>query len=142
MERATAGVLSINGHFECYTLEPPITSYKGGPIAIPEGVYNVRPVWSVHNQRAVPLLEDVDGRSAIEMHHGDFVPDTLGCILVGAYYNHEAEPLRLFLSDWAFSTLWWKLNRTWKADGKVIITVSGEIESLPIAGIPEGSVAT
>lgn len=75
------GTLSINGVFECYTLERDYDDPIAKPI--PPGYYRVHPYDSPRFKRKVLLLEDVPGRSGIEIHMGNFETHTKGCILVG-----------------------------------------------------------
>ncbi len=91
---AALGELSIDGAFECYTLEPPVREITGEPVelwkvpddtAIPCGRFRVMKRWSEHFQRFVPGLEAVPGFTDIEMHVGNTVADTKGCILLGKH---------------------------------------------------------
>jgi hypothetical protein len=59
-----------------WTLERP-------EVAIPAGRYQVTLWNSPHLGRVVPLLNNVPGRSMIEMHWGSFPSNSDGCILVG-----------------------------------------------------------
>ncbi len=85
-EQSTIGLISVNGVFECYSLEnPPAPTAILGPehVAIPYGKYRVDIRWSNRFKRMVPGLIDVPGRTDIEIHIGNAVKDTHGCILVG-----------------------------------------------------------
>lgn len=73
---ATIGELRIDGVLECVTLEP--TSLK-----IPCGSYPLSLYDSPARGYKVPLLHDVDKRSMIEIHIGNWPKDSRGCILVG-----------------------------------------------------------
>lgn len=64
------------------TLEPP-TSGVEHP-CIPAGDYLVNLIWSPKFKRYMPCLANVPNRSAILIHYGNSVKDTLGCILVGS----------------------------------------------------------
>ena len=75
--KATLGVLFINGAHECYTLEEP------GIGAIPIGQYSVTIDESARFKRLMPHVLDVPGRSGIRIHCGNTSADTTGCILVG-----------------------------------------------------------
>lgn len=101
----TLGQLSINGIFECYTLERPLTGEA--IVAIPALVYPVTLGWSKHFQRIVPRINDVPGRSDIEIHFGNFVTNTTGCILVG---EHK-EATMILNSIKAFDQLLEKLRK-------------------------------
>lgn len=75
-EKSVKGELFTNGSYFCLTLERP-------EVMIPRGTYPVKMLWSEHFQQNVPHILNVPGRSAIEMHYGDFPADTKGCVLVG-----------------------------------------------------------
>lgn len=78
----TAGQLTIDGTFQCFTLEPPTGDY-GEDCAIPLGTYPVQIRWSQKFHAMIPHVDQVPGRSAIEIHTGNTIHDTEGCILVG-----------------------------------------------------------
>lgn len=50
---------------------------------IPAGTYNAGIYPSPKYGRMVIMLKNVPGRTNIEIHHGNYVTDTTGCILVG-----------------------------------------------------------
>lgn len=82
----TLGKLSIDGAFECYTLEdpvPPDGKKVAGRTAIPKGLYPVTITWSPRFQRDLPLIHYVPGFSGVRIHAGNTVRDTEGCVLVG-----------------------------------------------------------
>lgn len=81
----TIGALSVNGDFECWTLEDPV---RDGPkihgnTAIPFGEYPVAITWSPRFQRDLPLIEYVAGFTGVRIHPGNTTADTEGCILPG-----------------------------------------------------------
>lgn len=86
-DHSTIGELSINGVFECYTLED-ICRPNGikvyGETAIPDGTYEVAVTWSPRFQRMLPLLMQVNGYVGVRIHPGNKSSDTEGCILVGS----------------------------------------------------------
>lgn len=92
----TIGELSINGKFECYTLEDndrglvqsmPLEEIKQKKVfaqtAIPTGRYEVVITFSNRFQQYMPLLLNVPGFEAIRIHSGNTATDTEGCILLG-----------------------------------------------------------
>lgn len=85
----TLGVLSNSDGVICYTLENPWLDNRRNVSCIPEGEYECKPYSSAkyHN---VWELQNVQDRSKILIHAGNFEEDTRGCILVGravADYN-------------------------------------------------------
>jgi hypothetical protein len=89
-DQGTQGILTIND-FECHTLELPWRNNSRGTSCIPTGTYYV--VWSYSPSRKKYLYEllNVNGRSDIQIHSGNFAGDTRkgwksdvkGCILLG-----------------------------------------------------------
>jgi hypothetical protein len=77
----TLGVLTVDGAYFCWTLEPGLGIAEHP--AIPEGTYPVRLRWSEHFRQELPHIDDVPGRTAIEIHSGNVPADTKGCVLVG-----------------------------------------------------------
>jgi hypothetical protein len=70
------GHLTIDSSpFNCLTLER-------HDIDIPAGTYKVT-LYQSPEHGLVPLLNDVPGRSMIEIHEGNWESDSKGCILVG-----------------------------------------------------------
>ena len=89
---ATLGVLFVDGHFQCFTLEDAIREVAGQPVAawkvprqtaIPAGRYRVTLTASHRFQRVLPELHDVPGFTGIRIHPGNTIADTEGCLLVG-----------------------------------------------------------
>lgn len=80
----TLGRLSINGVFQCFTLEDPMRAEKiVHETAIPCGRYEVVITESARFKKPLPLLLDVPGFTGIRIHAGNTTADTSGCILVG-----------------------------------------------------------
>ena len=75
--KATFGEIYVNGIKMGVTLELP----KGRCIS--PGTYNAETYQSPKYGRTVIMLKNVPGRTNIEIHHGNDVSDTTGCILVG-----------------------------------------------------------
>lgn len=91
-QQATLGKLTINGEFECFTLEDvvrevphqPVGSWKvWGATAIPFGTYDVQIGFSPRFNRLMPQLLNVPGFTGVLMHWGNSDKDTDGCILLG-----------------------------------------------------------
>ena len=82
-DQSTVGELCVDGEHQCWTLEPTQRIGIGGPVCIPIGRYEVLMQWSTRFGMDTPHLQDVPGRTFIEIHPGNFPKDTSGCILVG-----------------------------------------------------------
>jgi len=63
----------------CYNLEPPDLNNKVGESCIPEGAYIVKPDKTGRFQWY--RVQNVRGRTAIELHEGNTVEHTEGCLL-------------------------------------------------------------
>lgn len=68
--------------FECHTLELPWRDNKFQVSCIPLGDYWVEKRWSQKFKHHF-IVKDVEGRTYILIHSGNFYEDTLGCVLVG-----------------------------------------------------------
>lgn len=75
IDKSLCGHFSL-GDFSCYALE-------NAPRQIPAGRYKLSKYWSQLNQRNVLLLNDVPGRSLIEVHPANFAKQLKGCIAPG-----------------------------------------------------------
>jgi len=87
---STIGKLYVNSSPQCYTLEPPLLpdlASGNGFVCIPPGTYKLTIRWSNEHKKLLPHVEDVPGRTAIEIHIGNFPRDTKGCALVGKTQN-------------------------------------------------------
>ena len=73
----TFGEVYVNGHYIGVTLE------RGRDRIIPAGNYPARVEWSNKFHRNVVKLDQVPGRTFIEIHAGNSIDDTEGCILIG-----------------------------------------------------------
>lgn len=92
VKQTTFGVLSIDGAFQCYTLEDVIREQPGVPVeqwkvkketAIPAGRYRLSLVNSPHFGPDTLTVNDVPGFQYIRIHAGNDDADTEGCLLVG-----------------------------------------------------------
>jgi Family of unknown function (DUF5675) len=108
---STTGKLAIDGQPQCVTLEPPPVADPNGNgyVCIPAGTFPLTIQWSPKFQRQVPHVNDVPGRTAIEIHIGNFPDNTDGCTLVGVDYGDPEQPDYIRLSAVAFAALMTKL---------------------------------
>ena len=85
-DKSTIGELFINGERFCDTLENPWINNKKNVSCIPRGEYKVRlrlARESATRDYLHLLVQDVENRSYILFHKGNYPRDTSGCILVG-----------------------------------------------------------
>lgn len=91
--QVTIGSLSVDGDWQCWTLEDPVREVPGQPVAawkvpgrtaIPMGRYAIEVTLSPRFGRLLPLLLAVPGFDGVRIHAGNVPADTDGCILVGA----------------------------------------------------------
>lgn len=75
------GKMSIDGIYQCCTLERSTSDTEYQPI--PCGTFPVNLRFSDHFQRALPHIDNVPGRTAIEIHNGNWPQDSRGCVIVG-----------------------------------------------------------
>ena len=81
---STIGEMTIDGKFECYTLEDIERDVKiKCETAIPKGTYKVIINQSNRFKKLMPLVLNVPNFEGIRIHPGNSNHDTEGCILVG-----------------------------------------------------------
>jgi hypothetical protein len=89
---STPGILTGITGLTFYAQEPPPQPdpVYGGPVCIPAGRYQILMYPSAAFKAMVPLLQDVPGRTGVELHYGNFTRDPVtgqwlseGCILCG-----------------------------------------------------------
>tara|TARA_R110000765_G_scaffold396099_1_gene489892 strand:+ start:762 stop:1310 length:549 start_codon:yes stop_codon:yes gene_type:complete len=84
--KSTLGKMFLNGEMFCDTLELPWLDNQRSISCIPSGEYKVRlrlARESATRDYLHLLVQDVEGRSYILVHIGNYPKDTKGCILVG-----------------------------------------------------------
>lgn len=100
VQRTTFGRLTLDGVFQCYTLEDVIRERPGVPVsewkvpgetAIPSGQYEVVAVTSPKFGPNTLTLLDVPGFTHIRIHAGNDDADTHGCLLVGNRIVEQAD---------------------------------------------------
>lgn len=117
--KSTIGTLSIDGKFECYTLEDiarPVKIKK--ETSIPTGRYQVVITFSNRFQKMMPLLVNVPKFEGIRIHPGNTAHDTWGCILVGQTQGQDT----IYNSRPAYAALFQKLQAANKKE-KIFITI-------------------
>ncbi len=82
----TVGILT-DGAITLATLENKWLDNQVNKSCIPEGCYLVKR--DLLGRFKWYAIEDVKGRTGIEIHIGNTVRNTLGCILVGAYHDNS-----------------------------------------------------
>ena len=81
-ERQTLGEIVLAGLIKISTLELPWKDNEKFISRIPEGIYIVKKRWSIRFGHHF-IITDVEGRTWILFHAGNFYINTKGCILVG-----------------------------------------------------------
>ena len=118
-EKSTIGELSINGSFECYTLEDAERISKVyGRTAIPKGQYEVIINYSNRFKQYMPLLLNVPDYEGVRIHSGNSSKDTLGCVLVGQKKGVDV----IGASRLAYKALFDKMKAVEKKE-KIFITI-------------------
>ena len=119
-ELCTMGEMSVDGDFECFTLEPP-NQPDIDPVApkgcIPAGEYPVTITFSGHFQRDMPLVNNVPDFTEIRIHPGNVPSNTEGCCLVGETQGRD----QILQSVAAFEPLFAKIKGAIDAGDTVTI---------------------
>jgi hypothetical protein len=118
----TIGGLTVDGEWECWTLEDPVRPNGvkiWGETAIPAGQYVVDITYSTRFKRDLPLLMDVKGFEGIRIHVGNTHEDTHGCILVGM----DRLTKSIGHSRMAFDRLFFKLQQAKRAGQKIAMEI-------------------
>ena len=117
----TIGALFAAGRWLCYTLEDPVRRGPKvpGATAIPAGTYVVSVALSPKRGVPVPWLHEVPGFRDVQIHSGNTVADTEGCILVG--WNRTEDTVQssrpafrevMRALEWAASPYWLRVVDT------------------------------
>lgn len=94
----------------CMTLELPWKDNKPDVSCIPAGTYEVVRYASPSHGYDVFLVKGVPGRSYIEIHKGNTVADTHGCIVVGRRFGMVGDQHGVTDSALAFDALMKRLE--------------------------------
>lgn len=97
LPNCTLGTLTVNGDYQCRTIEPPWLNNEQSVSCIPEGTYKLLKRVSPIVQRTTRgdysegwEVKHVTGRRFIMLHVGNWVKDTDGCILPGKDFAFTA----------------------------------------------------
>ena len=105
-DQSTIGTLSVDGVFQCYTLEDVERDTKVfGETAIPKGIYEIQLTQSPRFKRILPLLIGVPNYSGVRIHPGNTAKDTEGCILVGTSVGKDFIGASVLAFNELFKTL-------------------------------------
>ena len=127
-QHCTFGKLSVDGAYQCETLEDIVREVEGAPVgnwkvpgdtAIPRGKYRVIVNHSQRFYRAMPLLLNVPGWDGVRIHPGNVEADTEGCILVGT----ERSDVGILHSRDAFNALFADIKEALAAGEQVWIEI-------------------
>jgi len=102
-EGGTWGVMMSHGYPFCVTLELPWKYNQENESCIPAGTYKVRriPV----EDTVVFKLQDVPGRTGIDIHIANRLSDLKGCIGVGEQFDYLGDDRAILASGHAFNEL-------------------------------------
>ena len=108
--------LFLHDSFKCNIFELPWRNNERNISCIPSGIYNLVPAkW---RGKDVFLIKDVDGRTGVLTHWGNFAgdvlkgfkSDTLGCLLTGSKWGWINGQRAVLLSRVTFRNLWFHFN--------------------------------
>jgi Family of unknown function (DUF5675) len=99
----TSGYLAVNGDIICYTLERPWNGNAPLISSIPAGTYSAHVRYD-HADAWRIELDDVPDRPNVQIHVGNFVANSVGCILVGSGLN-ASDPCTVTGSNAAYTKL-------------------------------------
>jgi hypothetical protein len=120
-EKSTEGRLSVDGAFECFTIERPTLGGSNEPevSAILPGRYAIKMAFSPHFAKDMMHLQDVPGRTDVMIHNANWAWQLKGCIAVG----QTQTPDFVGNSVTALALLTAKVVRA-LADGEVWLTIA------------------
>lgn len=132
----TLGLMSIDGKFECFTLEDQYRSFKvRGDTRIPEGTYKIKfrevnsPMTEKYQKRFRWFkwhleLQDVPNFQYVYIHIGNNEKDTDGCILVGDEASTNVSGYGYIKrSTQAYERLYSKIKQSLISGKEVTITI-------------------
>lgn len=124
-EKATVGILYIDGSFFAYSLEDvvrPAGEKVKGKTAIPWGTYPVVVTFSDRFQKPLPLLIGVPNFVGVRIHAGNDATDTEGCLLVGLTHSQDF----VGNSKLAMERLMEKLDEAYDIHDPITIEIAAE----------------
>jgi hypothetical protein len=136
----TLGTLSVDGVFECFTLEAVVREIPGLAVvdwkipditAIPSGTYQLVITASARFHKLLPELVDVPGFAGVRIHCGNRAEDTEGCILVG----RQRGVATILESRIAFTALFPKIKAAFDRGESMQIRVTNPALALPADAI-------
>jgi hypothetical protein len=80
--RGTLGILKYGNNY-WYSLELPYINNEHNISSIPTGEYELKWTFSNKYQREMYQVMNVPNRNGIRIHSGNYINDSLGCILLG-----------------------------------------------------------
>jgi len=131
----TIGRLSIDGKFECFTLEDQHRDLKvKGDTRIPAGTYEIklRNMGGHHARYAAKFpafhkgmlwLQNVPGFEFILIHIGNTDKDTEGCLLVGKGWTEKQQRASVIASTSAYADMYQKVVKAFAKNEKVTIEI-------------------
>ena len=86
-DNGTLGIILLDGKPLFPTLELPWKDNQQNVSCIPAGVYKAVYMFSEKFQKNLFVLQGVQGRDLIEIHIGNTIINTHGCILIGMQFS-------------------------------------------------------
>lgn len=130
----TGGQLSVDGAFECFTLEPtyreiigqPVAEWKvAGHTAVPENTYLVTLRYSERFKQVMPHVENIPDFEGTLIHWLNFANQTEGCLGVGQSRPYPGMPGGISASKAAWNVLMMKLQGAVDRGEEITITYQG-----------------